>query len=318
MILRLKKVVLALSLVGGTMASLLEQARNLSMPVVESTEGGELEHSEFWETHAALLRGAWKEWEEEHAPRLPVLDESCLDPALRDAVRAAWKDPRRNEAELLEFLQPIEMEGVFRCQLFTVDGVRRIRTYLDAASEAGIPTRRPNGMNRYGLILDTATDGSIHLSALDEFYQTIIDDYFRPMSRALFPDFSGPDADDEKSYGFTIRYRADLDMALREHSDASLFTLNVNLNFQEESYSGSSLYFVDDQQSQHNVSFGIGEAFLHRGLTRHAALPITEGTRTNLVLWLFGAYGYVRIVPYETHERRSVHQRWQKVQRDEL
>jgi hypothetical protein len=47
--------------------------------------------------------------------------------------------------------------------------------------------------------------------------------------------------------------------------------------------------------------------FFHQ---RHQALPIQKGQRHQMVVWLFGSHGYVRFVPYEDNEQRSVEERW--------
>ena len=49
-----------------------------------------------------------------------------------------------------------------------------------------------------------------------------------------------------------------------------------------------------------------------RGSTQHAALPIKEGTRHNLVIWIFGAGGDVRIAPYEKEDWLGLSERWGK------
>jgi hypothetical protein len=169
-------------------------------------------------------------------------------------------------------------------------------------------------MNRYGLILHPSeVEGAASLSEFERFYNDLVDEYVRPVARLLFPEYVSSAGDDAESYAFTIRYKADEDLALREHSDASLFTLNVNLNRPEEAYEGSSVLFFDkDKGTNSSVAFEPGEALLHLGQVRHAALPLTAGERTNLVIWLFGKDDYVRIVPYEHHEWLSREERWVK------
>ena len=51
---------------------------------------------------------------------------------------------------------------------------------------------------------------------------------------------------------------------------------------------------------------------IHRGSVRHAALPITSGTRHNMIIWLFGEGGHVRVAPYGEGERLAVEQRWDR------
>ena len=295
--------------------SYLKQARALKAPTALTESGGEAEGLEFWNQHATLIRNAWSEWETSQGDELPSLDDEAIyDPTLREAVKAAWKDPAKEEA-----IRPMWQEvvpSVYTCQLLQPDRIADIRAYIDAASDAGIPTRRPNGMNRYGLILDPNTEGAVVIDGLDKFYQNLVNEYMRRLGRLFFPEYMQP-PDDVESYAFTIRYREGEDVALREHSDASLITMNINLNIpsrqNETNCEGSTLYFVDDETGEHHeVKFRPGMAVLHRGMTRHAAQPIVQGERTNLVVWLFGQHGYVRFVPYEEHERMTPRQRWSK------
>jgi hypothetical protein len=95
-----------------------------------------------------------------------------------------------------------------------------------------------------------------------------------------------------ESFIFTIRYKEGEDIALAEHRDASVATLNINLNSEEAGgYGGSELEFVDedDPTVRRRVGFRPGMALLHKGALRHAALPIEHGERQNLIIWLFGA-----------------------------
>ena len=56
--------------------------------------------------------------------------------------------------------------------------------------------------------------------------------------------------------------------------------------------------------------FAPGEAILHLGGTFHEALPITSGARENLIVWLFGEHGTVRVAPHDESERLSGRERW--------
>jgi predicted 2-oxoglutarate/Fe(II)-dependent dioxygenase YbiX len=138
------------------------------------------------------------------------------------------------------------------------------------------------------------------------------------VGRALFNDTVGTD-DDNGYFSFTIRYNAEEDMELKEHRDASVVTLNINLNLPEESYDGSSLYLLDEEDigsdgtgTRHFVEFEAGMLLIHRGSVRHAALPISSGSRQNLIIWLFGEDGRVRVAPYNEMDRLTVEQRWGK------
>ena len=234
--------------------SFLERARQLQAPIPSSTLYGETEASDFWQNHSSLLQQAWQEWELQQ--NLAALDETILlNNTIRDAVQSAWKDPRSEDQVTQEW--KLVAPGVYKCQLLDPRYIHLIREHVDTASlDSGIPTRRPNGMNRYGLILyPNDTDGSVSLTYFNTFFISLLNRYIRPMARALFSEYiSQENQDDVNAYAFTIRYKEGEDVSLQEHSDASLYTLNVNLNLPEEDYQGSSLYFVDNGE-QHNVTF---------------------------------------------------------------
>ena len=165
--------------------SALQTARELSSPAASSTVNGESENSEFWEQHAHLLRQAWKEWESNEAT--PTLNFSIIDSELVKAVSAAWKNPSANEDGLRKLFTEIS-PGVFRFQLFNPLRLHRIRSLIDSVPSSGIPTRRPNGMNRYGCILSPDVDGAVVLEAFNDFYESLTEYFIRPLGRFLFPE----------------------------------------------------------------------------------------------------------------------------------
>lgn len=310
------------------MVSALDQAQALAPPTVTATNGGETEHLEFWNTHEHLLQDAWKEWEQEQDETvLPELTElSVLNSSIVEGVRFLWSNPLiANEKKFQALYWKEPTPGVYTCNNFlSEEGVRRIRAHLEAASQSGIPKRRPNGMNRHGLVLDEETQGGVTYSKIDSFRNLLVEEYIRPMGRMFFRDFIGSFEDDQTSYAFTIHYKGkqqpqeDLknatDVKLNEHSDSSVVTFNINLNLPEEAeYGGSELLFLDEAiQKRHPIKMEPGMVVVHRGLHRHQALPIQQGERHQLVVWLMGRDGYVRFVPYEEDERMSIEERWSK------
>jgi hypothetical protein len=370
----------------------LEHARALEPPRATSTLNGEYEGSDFWNDHNDLLRRAWQEWEGEpqqqkvfsaHQHYSTISDNNnntnitittswndddsmIFDSVLHERVEQMWAAPSSVHEERLEELWTQVAPGVYRGQLLSVNGIRHIRSMLDAVQhKSHIPRRRPNGMNRHGLIVNdmagraaddigatatpTPTPGGVSLERLSSVvHRRIIDRYVRPLGRMLFPTHIGR-GDDQEAYAFTIRYSAEEDLELREHNDASVVTLNVNLNVPEDpSFEGSSVYFTvgspssssssNNAATNHNatttssstktqtqahqannttkssstkittteVSFDQpGMALIHLGQVRHAARPITKGERQNLVIWLFGEGGYVRIAPYDFNDDKK-------------
>jgi hypothetical protein len=274
-----------------TAHSPLQQARALALPSRDATLRRDPSVSRFWAQNAGVLREAWREWEEAERDHLPTLDDTLLDLGLREAVDAAWADPTAEQAvaDLWEEVAP----GVFQSPFFDPDRLADLRAYLDAAARARIPLRPPYGivLNRRGLMLDPRSLGYLGAPAFQAFYRRILDRYFRPVSRLLFPEVMGYDG---QGFGFSIEYQPSTDTSIRPHTDASSATLNININRPDEAFAGSVVDFYDaDTGRPRSFTFRPGVAAIHRGGVAHAAHPITAGERTNLVLWLYGDGGQV-------------------------
>lgn len=133
---------------------------------------------------------------------------------------------------------------------------------------------------------------------------TLIEDYIQPITSLLYPDCGGNHLDSHKS--FTVCYKQDGDTGLSYHYDNSEITVNISLT---DSFSGASLYFGDlhktdmlqqasSIQPQHGVVPGSqeqlytecrhnkGSGVIHRGLHKHGAMPLDEGERMNLIIWM--------------------------------
>eukprot|EP00594_Rhizosolenia_setigera_P010227 CAMPEP_0178967752 /NCGR_PEP_ID=MMETSP0789-20121207/17803_1 /TAXON_ID=3005 /ORGANISM="Rhizosolenia setigera, Strain CCMP 1694" /LENGTH=456 /DNA_ID=CAMNT_0020653465 /DNA_START=60 /DNA_END=1430 /DNA_ORIENTATION=- len=380
-------------------ATSLEKARGLIAPKPKESLNAESEDALFWETNGNLIRQARLEFDQMYSTTATMreknetfpltffnstlqqyqIEKRMIDETLYDAIQhmyelvARGKDIEEEEEEkelnekLLQDSEDILRDSLFirvapdvyQCSLFTDYGVSQIRSYLNMVKTSGIPTRRPNGMNRYGIILQeehssgsigrssggtTMIDGSVSQRDLSLFYHVLVRDFVRPLSRMLFPKYlesieykngkaSSSSSNDVESYGFTIQYDAndsilgstskqtqETDQKLNEHTDASLYTMNVNLNLPEEYFEGSAVYFRNGIEEKNNATgkmyyadkFTTGTALFHRGLISHAAEPIKKGTRQNLVVWLMGKDGYVRAVPYDESKDQlmSVQDRW--------
>ena len=97
-----------------------------------------------------------------------------------------------------------------------------------------------------------------------------------------------------QTFGFSIQWQPDTDTSLCAHTDTSSVTLNVNLNLPGEDFSGSAVRFFDrETQKISELTFAPGTALMHHGSVPPESMPITEGVRSNLVLWLFGESGRV-------------------------
>lgn len=297
----------------------LAVARSLQLPSREDTLRRTHNVQAFWQHNRATLEEAWAEWELEdpEAASLPPLDESVLHPALRAAIADAWADPAKMEHAVRDLWTEVT-PGVYSCQFLDPERIGVLRAYFDRAAEAQIPTRPPFGivLNRKGFMLDRRSEGYLAIPSFQAFYALLMDTYMRPLGRLFYPDYIQR-ADDSQTFGFSIAWTAspDGDKNIQRHSDHSALTLNVNMNIPSDNYEGSSLYFVDQRTGEEvPLEFAPGMAVMHRGAAPHASLPITQGERHNMVLWLYGAAGSFSHSPYST--RMTPEERWTKPQDD--
>lgn len=306
------------ALAAADATSALDQVRSLDVPAATATINAEFEHADFWEDNGRLIREAWAELQRQRDGGAQKLSMSgVIAPHLLDAIETTRANPNlANEEKVLSSFVETGPSGkglAYKTHLLTPEGVRALRSELDRATSSGIPLRRPNAMNRFGCIIDNDVDGAVSLPSLTSFVEDLISDIARPVGRTLFNDAVGR-LDDTDYFAFTIRYNAEEDMELKEHRDASVVTLNINLNLPEENYDGSSLYLLDEDGNgageRHSIRFEPGMMLIHRGSVRHAALPISSGTRHNMIIWLFGEDGHVRVAPYHEENRLTVDERW--------
>eukprot|EP00308_Calcidiscus_leptoporus_P022229 CAMPEP_0119400998 /NCGR_PEP_ID=MMETSP1334-20130426/142148_1 /TAXON_ID=127549 /ORGANISM="Calcidiscus leptoporus, Strain RCC1130" /LENGTH=355 /DNA_ID=CAMNT_0007424909 /DNA_START=89 /DNA_END=1156 /DNA_ORIENTATION=+ len=345
---------------------------------------GEEEWHDWWVRHESLFEEARLEWGTLHEElyNLELFADTLLTADTLEAVRACERaailisgsdetpyeaDSRKrphctaDEATHASALEAAERKvrsllsevapGVWRLSIFTPRFCRLLLEELQHYETSGIPLRRPNGMNRFGAILDQLgleaslsylcrrilrPLGSEALEALVRdvacageargVAQLSMPSHPPPLGGMLFPELIGR-GDADYTYGFVVKYRMGEDVALAEHADASVLTLNVNLGM--PGFTGGELVFkgtrfLDDQPRQmpaHTVGFAQmtpGDGILHLGGQYHAALPLTAGERVNFVLWMFGKHGVVRVAPYEETERLDAMQRWGAYAEEEM
>ena len=288
-------------------SSALSAARTIERPTREAMLQRAPSVHQFWSQNRDLFSDAWKQWEASECAEPNSLDSSLYDEALRTAVELAWKDPN-NESDVRALWKEV-FPGVYEAQFFNPERLATLRDYLNRVADADIPLRPPYGisLNRAGAMLDSRSEGYLAAPAFQAFYQTMMDYYMRPISRLLFPDVTGYDS---QTFGFSIQWQPDTDTSLRAHTDASSVTLNINLNLPGEEFSGSGVRFFDAQSQQvSELTFAPGTALIHHGSVPHESMPITEGERSNFILWLYGESGQVArpgVVP----ENIDASQRW--------
>eukprot|EP00931_Biecheleriopsis_adriatica_P092832 TRINITY_DN66602_c0_g1_i1.p1 TRINITY_DN66602_c0_g1~~TRINITY_DN66602_c0_g1_i1.p1 ORF type:complete len:332 (+),score=78.41 TRINITY_DN66602_c0_g1_i1:70-1065(+) len=291
----------------------LEAARQLEPPRPVMQEKGEFEGAEFWEVHDELLTKAWQELGPLHGELYrygPAFEQRYIHASLQHAARAAREGGSESEAwGLFKEVVP----GVFASDaLFTETFLLELLEELEHIEGSGIPRRRPNGMNRYGVILDQV--------GFEAAMQGLIEEYVRPLAAMLFPELVAAH-DAVEHYAFTVRYEPSGDTELAKHGDASVVTLNLCLG--RDGWEGGELRFFESGGSgfyalpRGNASAGAGDvgfrpglAVLHRGQHKHQALPLISGERSNAIIWLHAEHGVVRVAPYAVHEQLSMSQRW--------
>ncbi|MEN0063212.1 MAG: 2OG-Fe(II) oxygenase [Myxococcota bacterium] len=287
-------------------ANALLKARALDLPSREAMLRRAPSVSRFWNENRVLLAEAWEQWEKQSgAPTLPP-PLTLLDPKLASALENAWQDPSHEEG--VRALWAKRCPGVFVAPFFDPERLSALRDYLDQVADANIPLRPPYGiaLNRGGAMLDRRSEGYLAAPAFQDLYAALIHHAMRPIARLLFPEVFGYDS---QTFGFSIRYEPNTDASLQPHTDASSVTLNVNVNLPDERYEGSQVDFFDPTMRQVTpLIFEPGVAAMHRGTVPHATHPITQGSRSNLVLWLYGDSG--QMPPRGAVEPRDAQERW--------
>ena len=285
----------------------LSAARSIERPTREAMLQRDPSVNQFWLENQDLFAEAWALWEASEADLSSQLDSRLYDTNLRNAVELAWKDPSK-ESDVKALWKEV-FPGVYEAQLFNPERLATLRDYLSRVANADIPLRPPYGisLNRGGAMLDKRSQGYLAAPGFQAFYQALMDSYMRPIARMLFPDITGYDT---QTFGFSIQWQPDTDTSLRAHTDASSVTLNVNMNLPGESFSGSGVRFFDHETRRiSELTFAPGTALMHHGSVPHESMPITEGERSNLVLWLYGESGQVARPGIE-HKRIDAKQRW--------
>ena len=157
--------------------------------------------------------------EERYVPlrREPKLFESLLrDEWLTSEARAvaaaAWEG-------YLHDAVVRESSGVYSFELFSKTFCETFLREVDNYDASGLPVRRPNSMNMYGLIVNEIG----MRDAITELQQDIL----WPVARLLWPLQS---TQFDAHHSFIVRYKADEDLGLDMHTDDSDVTFNVCMN----------------------------------------------------------------------------------------
>jgi len=201
------------------------------------------------------------------------------------ATPAVWKDewfapafakaraentPEAWRAACLE-----EVPGeVFSIPLFTDSFCELVLEEIFNFYASGLPAKRPNSMNNYGIILN-----EIGLEPLVSGLQKIL----QPIGETFFP---GAGEVWDGNHCFIVRYREGEDLGLDMHTDDSDVTFNICLGLD---FTASGLQFCGMMGSANHrkssYKYMHKKVVFHLGRKRHGADDISSGERLNWILW---------------------------------
>jgi hypothetical protein len=135
-----------------------------------------------------------------------IFDESLN--LVLGAVTSEGTDEERRE-RLLSALT-VEVPGVYSFPVFTPQFCNRFLEELDSYRASGLPIRRPNSMNNYGIIVNEIGMKPM----LDRFQAEIL----LPIASLLFPTEG---AQFDSHHSFMVQYKPNEDLGLDMHTDDS-------------------------------------------------------------------------------------------------
>eukprot|EP00746_Dinoflagellata_sp_MGD_P000564 gnl/MRDRNA2_/MRDRNA2_101012_c0_seq1.p1 gnl/MRDRNA2_/MRDRNA2_101012_c0~~gnl/MRDRNA2_/MRDRNA2_101012_c0_seq1.p1 ORF type:complete len:529 (-),score=98.50 gnl/MRDRNA2_/MRDRNA2_101012_c0_seq1:206-1792(-) len=204
-------------------------------------------------------------------PGLPLeLPEEWFDPQFWQAAKLgteeAWRAILREELPDKAYSLPV----------FRLDFCEKLLEEIFNFYASGLPARRPNSMNNYGIIFNEI--------GLEPFVDAL-QEKLQPLGRILFP---GAGEEWDGHHCFIVRYREGEDLGLDMHTDDSDVTFNICLGLDFE---GAGLQFcgymgaADHRRHSHTFQHVKGRCIVHPGRLRHGADDISRGERLNLILW---------------------------------
>ncbi|XP_041855268.1 2-oxoglutarate and iron-dependent oxygenase domain-containing protein 2 isoform X3 [Melanotaenia boesemani] len=212
-------------------------------------------------------------------PHVYHLQEAYVTPKLKQIVQYC-RSSLASEEGLLEFLEKEAAPRVYRFPVFEKSFCEALVEELEHFEQSSAPKGRPNTMNHYGILLN-------ELGFDESFITPLREQYLHPLTSLLFPDCGGHYLDSHKA--FVVKYDMNEDLDLSYHYDNAEVTLNVSLG---KEFTEGNLYFGDMRQVPVNetecteVEHRVTEGLLHRGQHMHGALPISQGQRWNLIIWM--------------------------------
>lgn len=220
-------------------------------------------------------------------PHIWKLSSNMLDARFTAIVQEAQLLELEGNSTFNAMTSPIIVNGgnisdaeTFRFPVFTKIACQQIVEEIENFTTYQINKTQPNTMNKGGVSLD-------EMGFSEGLITPLIKNYLQPITKVLFPSWGGGSLDSYKS--FVVKYELDGDTNLCWHYDNSEITLNISLN---SNFRNGELQLMkptkdgDEDQGKVVISHEEGYGILHCGRQQHCALPITDGIRYNMIVWM--------------------------------
>ena len=189
-----------------------------------------------------------------------------------------------------DWLSAIEIlaDGIYRIPIFNPDFLHRFADEIEQLErwslEHQVSLQPPNSMHDYGI--------EMRLIGIDTVLQQFTTEVADRIVLELFPEIR--DGGVDHHHAFSVTYGDDHNRSLGFHADDSEVTFNFCLGGE---FIGSDLYFqgrrcFNHMQTDHRPEEHVeieqipGTCIVHAGLHRHGVLPILQGNRRSLIVWM--------------------------------
>lgn len=179
--------------------------------------------------------------------------------------------------------------AVFSVKMFTDEFCDLLIEEVENFAATGLPARRPNSMNNYGVILN-----DIGWKPMVDMLQR---DVLAKVAAKHWPKIGPFDG----HHTFIVRYAEGEDLGLDMHTDDSDVTFNICLG---KEFTGAGLSFCGvlghKDHRRHHLTYmhEKGRCCFHLGNQRHGADDIASGERLNLIIWNHSS-AYRKTVAYK-------------------
>lgn len=163
-----------------------------------------------------------------------------LEPDWFDAT--LWAAVRQGTPEALKSVLSEEFPGVYSLPFFSKAFCDVFLEEMLHFESSGLPWRRPNSMNRYGVVVDDI--------GMEQIMQKMMLEVVAPFAALLYPSQGGATLDHH--HAFVVQYQQGQDVKLEMHTDDSEVTLNVCLG--RDGFQGSGLTFCGQYVHQECVA----------------------------------------------------------------